>query len=152
MHGVRRDQQQLAHGNGDSKELEKIEVYRQLLKDLSVAENAEAVLNLSRQVLLMNPESYQTWNLRKRALLSSQTLGDEFSFNVDTIKLNPKSYNCWYHRRWLISTFFLEGNNDDKKQIFDWRFELKLCAKLLSLDPRNCTSFIQLLFSNYHGV
>lgn len=95
------------------------------------------VLELSEKILLMNPESYQTWNLRKRALSSTsfRGLGDELLFSIETLKLNPKSYCAWYHRRWVISE--LLSKHTSTTLAFDYKHELKLCGKLLELDPRN---------------
>lgn len=46
---------------------------------------------------------------------------------------NPKSYGAWHHRRWLV----IETEFSRVKQ------ELKLCAKYLEFDDRNCKQFIQ---------
>lgn len=138
MHGIKRDDLKQRSPDDISKELEKIGEYKYLLQSLSTAETPEQVLSISRLILLMNPESYQTCNIRKRALRSIgiSALGNELLFNIETIKLNPKSYCSWFHRQWLIDEFC-----SDTTISFDWKHELGLCGKLLQLDCRNCIIF-----------
>jgi hypothetical protein len=139
MHGVKRDDQ--ACGKSEEQvaaELAKVNTYKKLIKDLSLAETPDQVLTLSKTILLLNPESYQTWNLRKKALLKvgMEVAREELLFSVETIKLNPKSYCSWFHRKWLITDLMAEVKDFDHKQ------ELRLCGKLLALDSRNCTIFM----------
>lgn len=105
------------------------------LTQLGTLSAFDAVLKGTADVLLMNPDYYQAWNIRKRAIsksMSSLNLKDELGFNVETIKANPKSYHGWYHRRWLLALFFPKGTP------FDPAHELHLCQLLLDLDKRNC--------------
>lgn len=144
MHGVKRDQVVERDDQQVALEQRRIQEYKQLIKDLSLAATPDQVLILSQQVLLLNPESYQTWNIRKRALLTRgvEGLGEELDFNVQTIKLNPKSYCAWFHRKWLLEVLLPENG----VVLFDWKLELRLCGKLLALDSRNCTKYA--LFSH----
>jgi geranylgeranyl transferase type-2 subunit alpha len=136
MHSVRRNEVPTERSQEElSKEKAKIELYRSLIKRLSLAEASSDILSISQSILSLNTESYQTWNLRKCALKSIgvNALGDELLFNVEMLKLNPKSYCCWHHRHWLLSELL----NVDVVA-FDWKHELRLCSKLLHLDSRNC--------------
>jgi len=90
----------------------------------------------------MNPEYYTAWNERKLAINILSTdkfkfdLAKELYFNVATIKVNPKCYPNWQHRRWLLQSFAKDEKNDIVPG------ELELISKLLRLDSRNCTSMM----------
>lgn len=107
---------------------------------LLAAFNQNKSLHTSSNLLLANPEYYPAWNYRKRALklegISKEALGVELELTMNCIKNNPKSYASWYHRQWIIKQLM---NGDDKKDILDLNFDLKLIEKLLGLDSRNCT-------------
>ncbi len=44
------------------------------------------------------------------------------------IRVNPKSYNSWFHRSWVL----------DHGSSIDFQKEFLLCDKCLELDERNC--------------
>lgn len=52
----------------------------------------------------------------------------ELMLTEQCIKVNPKSYNSWFHRSWILD----QGSN------IDYQAELLLCDKCLELDERNC--------------
>lgn len=55
-------------------------------------------------------------------------LPKELEFTEFCLKNNPKSYGAWHHRVWLMrETNFCRVES-----------ELKLCAKYLEYDDRNC--------------
>jgi geranylgeranyl transferase type-2 subunit alpha len=146
MHSVKREDGVARRSHEELlREREKIEEYKALIKNISLVNDPNDILSISRSILLLNPESYQTWNLRRRALttIGVKILGDELLFNIDTLKLNPKSYSSWHHRHWLLSELL---NNEVVS--FDWRHELRLCSKLLQLDSRNCTYINPLCYSS----
>lgn len=60
-------------------------------------------------------------------------VADELEFSFEAIKLNPKSYQAWFHRRWLFSRLSLYP--DIIKSLVP--AELKLCGKLFEVDCRN---------------
>lgn len=98
---------------------------------------AEQMLECTRNILTRNPEYYTVWNERKRALsqldsLSIETIKLELILNVLAIKVNPKSYCSWYHRRWFIENFC------SKIKELIVTEELELLSQLLDLDCRNC--------------
>lgn len=97
---------------------------------------SEDVLRVSRELLLLNPDHYHTWNRRKQALLETDhslasVIVKELEFSVEALKLNPKSYPSWYHRRWLLTIVQPEIARAIAPN------ELRLCSKLLALDSRN---------------
>lgn len=107
------------------------------------------MLNDIADLLRIGSDFGTLWNYRKEILIAfKQTLagtqksdenGDmskefdklcqnELMFTQECLKLNPKSYNIWHHRMWLLQII----NNPDIKQ------ELLLCENCLSFDERNC--------------
>lgn len=52
----------------------------------------------------------------------------ELLFIESCLKVNPKSYGSWYHRGWV----------SERLPKPDWKRELSLCDRCLSLDDRNC--------------
>lgn len=100
------------------------------------------------EALLLNPDLLTAWNVRRRALRllfasdDWQAAGQELEFSVATIKVNPKSYGAWHHRRWLVGEA-LRGTPGEAPI----RHELALCAKLLELDARNCKTDIGCVLS-----
>lgn len=91
----------------------------------------------SSNLLLVNPEYYPAWNYRKRELQSEEMNKDrlevELELTMNCIRTNPKSYAAWYHRQWIIKQL----SDDDRQNILDINFDLKLIEKLLNLDSRN---------------
>lgn len=153
MHGVRRALESTAEEEVKSQEKEEelqINYYKDLEKQVLDLNNTptfdlHAALKLTADILELNTDWMTAWNLRKKALLrlweqslssssssSSVSLVDEFAFSVLAIKTNPKSYGAWYHRQWLVSEIH------KRTWRFDMNQELKLLAKLLDLDSRNC--------------
>jgi geranylgeranyl transferase type-2 subunit alpha len=101
------------------------------------SQSGRSILDISKDILYINPEFYPAWNRRKDYLLKLNHLADRFAdeleFSFETLKLNPKSYQAWYHRRWLLSQ--MKSNPDIIKSVAPT--ELKLCGKLFDVDCRN---------------
>lgn len=92
-------------------------------------------MKLCTTVLEINPEFYTMWNYRKEILLSffesrpdekAELCEKELQLVVRSLQRNPKSYNAWYHRVWIV-----------KHDTADLVAELDLCTKYLKLDSRN---------------
>ena len=127
----------------DEKELERQEEEAKKAKYSSILESLlketmepHATLDNTKALLVMNPDHYHAWNKRKNALLAiDPSLGnvivEELELSVGTLRLNPKSYPSWYHRRWLLGSV----QAGIAKAIAS--NELRLCSKLLQLDSRN---------------
>ncbi|EDQ91993.1 uncharacterized protein MONBRDRAFT_1999, partial [Monosiga brevicollis MX1] len=90
-------------------------------------------LQLSEQILLLNPDFTTVFAYRREtllALLASDEPVDwaaEREFTTACLKRNPKSYNCWHHRRWIL-------NQEAEPQA---EAELELCTLFLKHDERN---------------
>lgn len=98
-----------------------------------------AIMATTGEALLLNPDLLTAWNVRRRALRVLLAAGEwqaavqEMEFSVAAIKVNPKSYGAWHHRRWLVGQA-LRGAPEG----VPIKHELALCARLLDLDARNC--------------
>jgi len=119
----------------------KIEAYNQLCQDAFARKKAgdktKEALESTTQVLGQNGDFYTLWNYRRTILLEmlkemteeekEKTLQSELKFVEQIIPKYHKSYCVWEHRKWLTL-----GQKE-----CNWRRELELCAKLLSVDARN---------------
>lgn len=99
-------------------------------------ENLKESLKLTDELLLINPDFYTVWNIRKETLLKcievnpeskEQILRDDLTFTIDCLKKNEKSYSVWQHRIWCLS--MMAPSNYDS--------ELLLCNTFLGKDERN---------------
>ncbi|KAE8633377.1 hypothetical protein XENTR_v10001867 [Xenopus tropicalis] len=94
-------------------------------------------LDLTAQILALNPDFASLWNLRREVFLQLQTdrseeemqslcLG-ELTFLENCLRVSPKSYGTWYHRCWIMKIIPKP----------DWARELTLCNRFLEIDERN---------------
>ena len=123
--------------------------WQRALAALQAADPSEhgEVMTATAAVVLLNPDYYHAWNMRKRSIMANMAaldLKEELGFNVDCIKVNPKSYYAWYHRRWVLTRAFSSDRPMDPSH------ELHLCQLLLDLDKRNCTPTIALIRYAHH--
>lgn len=125
------------------KEREKAYHYRHLNQKLfglrptiKSTENHEEFFKLTTELLLINPDSYTVWNIRREALLahiekheedSASILKDEQSFTIDCLRKNEKSYSVWQHRIWILS----------QMPKSEYEAEILLCNSFLAKDERN---------------
>jgi geranylgeranyl transferase type-2 subunit alpha len=96
---------------------------------------------LTTKILQWNPDYYTIWNYRRILILeqvSIETMEQEqkayvgeLMFFLQLIKINPKSYWLWNHRIWCLQTMPKP----------DWKAELGLVDKMLTMDARNCKYF-----------
>ncbi|GFS01292.1 prenyltransferase alpha subunit repeat-containing protein 1 [Elysia marginata] len=61
------------------------------------------ICNLSRAVLLFNPDNYTAWNIRKEFIENGTlSLSDDLEFGALVLSKHPKSPETFIHRRWLF--------------------------------------------------
>ncbi|XP_043913984.1 geranylgeranyl transferase type-2 subunit alpha [Protopterus annectens] len=97
----------------------------------------QEVLELTGQILSVNPDYATYWNLRRQIFLHFEhekepeevkSIHQKELFFLETcLRVNPKSYGTWHHRCWVM----------DHMQEPDWKRELELCNKFLEYDERN---------------
>lgn len=87
-------------------------------------------------------DDYLSWNrLKDRLMLHPQEFDTQLRVNENALRNNPKSYQVWYHR-----TFMMERFPEQRERCLH-REDL-LTGVLLSLDPRNfhCWNYRMFLF------
>ncbi|XP_075145296.1 rab geranylgeranyltransferase subunit alpha [Haematobia irritans] len=144
----------------------------------------DEMLTYTTPILQRNPDVSTLWNIRRECILAKikniegeelseadgtkedrihKVLDTEISLTEQCLLVNPKSYNIWHHRMWLL----------EKSPNANWQREVMLCNKYLKMDERNfhtwdykryvvekaqvpkeeeldfCTEKIKVNFSNY---
>ncbi|XP_063313228.1 geranylgeranyl transferase type-2 subunit alpha [Pelobates fuscus] len=94
-------------------------------------------LEVTAQILTLNPDFASLWNLRREVFLHSGKSRSpeemrplyvaELSFLENCLRISPKSYGTWYHRCWVMEHIHEP----------DWARELALCNRFLEIDERN---------------
>lgn len=96
----------------------------------------DEILKITGQVLTENPDISTLWNIRKETIVKIKNttpdlvdnyVSKELTLTEQCIRVNPKSYNSWFHRSWVL----------DKGSNIDFQAEFLLCDKCLELDERN---------------
>lgn len=125
------------------KEREKAYNFRHLTQKLfdlrptiETAVDFSEIFKLTAELLLINPDFYTVWNIRRESLCChiekhpdrvEQTWKDELSFTIDCLRKNEKSYSVWQHRIWCLSKMPLSAYDS----------EILLCNSFLAKDERN---------------
>ncbi|CAB0016524.1 unnamed protein product [Nesidiocoris tenuis] len=143
MHGQKKTDKSEAVKEKERKQKEaKLKEYRDGMAQIATRREAKLLdwdtMGVISDVLRVNPDVYTLWNLRKEIillLLSDDSnneepvkLGEnELRLTESCLKINPKSYGAWHHRKWILEN--CPG--------LDLKIELALCTKYLKLDSRN---------------
>lgn len=99
-------------------------------------ESHEDIFKLTTELLLINPDFYTVWNIRRETLLifvkyqpeiAETSLKNELAFTLDCLRKNEKSYSVWQHRIWVLSQ--LPRSH--------YEAEILLCNSFLAKDERN---------------
>ncbi|KAM4808231.1 geranylgeranyl transferase type-2 subunit alpha [Rhinophrynus dorsalis] len=142
MHGRVKVKTTLEQQEAKRKEKEKklqlyVSVTKEALHKREVGQLDKEALDLTAQILALNPDFASLWNLRREVFLQLRDnrsdeemrllcLG-ELSFLENCLRVSPKSYGTWYHRCWIMKLMPQP----------DWARELALCNKFLEVDERN---------------
>ncbi|KAF4585418.1 geranylgeranyl transferase type-2 subunit beta [Ophiocordyceps camponoti-floridani] len=149
---------------------EKIRFYRSLVDQLRSKPHYAATIQhldhdhfaISTEILLMNPEYYTIWNIRRRCIahtmLSTSTdptaacendaqrdrttihdittvLNSELDFTENLMREHAKCYWIWKYRSWILNQARDRLPREVARSI--WEQELTLISKLLHRDRRN---------------
>lgn len=68
---------------------------------------------------------------RKKALLV-----EDLDLTIEVLKMHPKVYWIWNHRKWCLQ----ELPSEDEQGIAKWSMEIQMVNKMLDMDARNCES------------
>ncbi|KWU46260.1 protein prenylyltransferase, partial [Rhodotorula sp. JG-1b] len=89
-------------------------------------EKSQRTLDLTKEIIQMNPGHYTVWKYRADTLLQMQAnLSEELELLDQLVKHHLKSYQVWQHRRTIVLAL-----NDPSR-------ELEFTAKALALDAKN---------------
>lgn len=157
MHGVKRTRESLAAKR--QRESAKLSAYLALTDDvLSRKKNndwSREAFSLTTQLLsahptVTNPEFYTVWNYRRKILTSgifpdsspeeiNELLNDDLAMTTTALKVHPKVYWIWNHRRWCLERI---PEKPDPADIQAWRRstwerELFIVERMLDADSRN---------------
>ncbi|EIM88998.1 protein prenylyltransferase [Stereum hirsutum FP-91666 SS1] len=107
---------------------------------LKTGEMSPRVLDLTEQIIRMNPAHYSAWTYRYQTLIHLQTpLGPELELTNDLTRAYLKTYQVWHHRRLLVTAL-----NDPTP-------ELPFIETILGIDAKNyhTWSYRQWLLSHF---
>ncbi|EFJ26706.1 hypothetical protein SELMODRAFT_228128 [Selaginella moellendorffii] len=91
-------------------------------------ERSARALNLTGEVIALNPGNYTVWHFRRLVLESIEgDLDKEMDFIENMAEDNAKNYQIWHHRRWLA----------EKRGPACMNAELEFTANILSEDGKN---------------
>lgn len=74
--------------------------------------------------------------------LKQRLIEDDLELTSHALRVHPKVYWIWNHRKWCLLNYPEETDEADEKKRREakWWMEMKLVDKMLDLDPRNCES------------
>ncbi|KAF9518935.1 hypothetical protein BS47DRAFT_1370925 [Hydnum rufescens UP504] len=145
------------------KELAKIKSYNALsdrvLAKKHFGDYSIEALDLTTDLLAINPEFYTIWNYRRHIFLNGvfpksnpaeihARLKDDLEFTLRALKQHPKVYWIWNHRRWCLEHIPVahdarpEAQGGAERDGLDWQRqswarELFVVEKMMDADPRN---------------
>ncbi|CAL9727878.1 geranylgeranyl transferase type-2 subunit alpha [Monosporozyma unispora] len=141
QHGIKRRQwtKDLLDQKREDDE-KKIASYKSLVKSMFQCRDNDdytyEAIELTTNLLDMNPEFNTAWNYRRDIISSIKTQLDlgfwknELKFTMIQLKKFPKVYWIWNHRVWTLDNF-------PSQQLTIWQGELTVVDALLELDSRN---------------
>lgn len=125
------------------------EILTRLYQMVSDGDTSAEALELTELVIDMNSSSYTAWYWRRKCLLdqfdegdsSHRRLMDECDFVDDWCCRNPKNYQIWFHRRWLVTELHSRQLTDDLLSS-----ELESIDVLIELEPKHYNAWSHRLF------
>ncbi|KAJ3408756.1 Protein prenyltransferase alpha subunit repeat-containing protein 1 [Chytridiales sp. JEL 0842] len=113
--------------------------YKSVIRDMDAlsklaVDDVDQLCHSSRVLLLINPENYTAWNLRKRLItLGKITLEYDLSLMDLILTKHPKRAGAWSHRYWLLVRLVedvTQNSDDSLNGIMDKRLrhELSICT------------------------
>jgi geranylgeranyl transferase type-2 subunit alpha len=160
MHGVKRTRQSReAIEARKEKEKAKLASYLELTDKLfelkSQKDWSKAALDLTTQILNVNPELYTAWNYRRDILTTgifpssppdvvNNLLNNDLNWTMSSLRQHPKVYWIWNHRQWCLENIPNQPSIDGDVPIDPntwrnaaWAKELFVVEKMLDADARN---------------
>lgn len=76
------------------------------------------------------------------AASKQRRLEDDLGLTDVSLRVNPKNYNTWEHRKWVLESMPSPA----------WAREMKLVDVFLTKDPRNCAFSVLRLSHGPHAL
>ncbi|KAL3313364.1 hypothetical protein Ciccas_008034, partial [Cichlidogyrus casuarinus] len=132
---------------------------------MSNDERSERALLVTKQAIDLNPANYTTWDYRRNIIGSiGYDLGPEKEFISEMVMNNPKNYQVWFHRQWVLTKeleqdssdialtkqakseleFLKEIFEDDSKNYHAWQYFRWMCSKL-NISPTKQLEYVGVL-------
>jgi geranylgeranyl transferase type-2 subunit alpha len=92
---------------------------------------ASARIQESGSSTIYENNAEQSKQRRKKALLV-----EDLDLTIEVLKMHPKVYWIWNHRKWCLQ----ELPSEDEQGIAKWSMEIHMVNKMLEMDARNCES------------
>lgn len=114
-----------------------LEIRADVFKSRDNQEYSIEMLNKVTDLIILNPEFYTIWNIRRETmkhlfengkLEKTETLQEDLKLVMMLFKRFPKCYWIYNHRLWCLKQLGEKAN---------WEFELGIVSKLLTADQRN---------------
>ncbi|KAJ5777536.1 hypothetical protein N7520_000782 [Penicillium odoratum] len=155
-HGVRRFKPVEKTPEERQQELQKIEDYRSLEREVSekvaAQDHTSETLKKISELLNRNPEYYTIWNHRRQVMRQQfsdagddteekstqpilQLIKNDLMFLIPLLRSFPKCYWIWNYRLWLLDEARRLLALPEARQL--WQEEFFLVGKMLTLDSRN---------------
>ncbi|KAJ5637691.1 hypothetical protein N7490_007570 [Penicillium lividum] len=155
-HGVRRFKPVEKTPEERQQELQKIEDYRSLEREVSekvaAQDHTADTLKKISELLNRNPEYYTIWNHRRQVMRQQfsdagddteekstqpvlQLIKNDLMFLIPLLRSFPKCYWIWNYRLWLLDEARRLLVLPEARQL--WQEEFFLVGKMLTLDSRN---------------
>lgn len=119
------------------------------LEELKRIKEEEDTMEKHGKIVQIVTDDYLSWNkLKDFLLLNPQEFETQLRINENALRNNPKSYQAWYHRRFMMGSFPEQRVKHLDREDF-------LTALLLDSDPRNfhCWNYrMSVLGSDKSGV
>ena len=104
-------------------------------------------LDLTTSMIEMNSASYTAWFWRRRCLDELSTPADRVDSELDFVDSwctrNPKNYQVWYHRRWIIESL-CEHDFDRASQLLPG--ELRMLEERMTAEPKHYNAWTHRVF------
>ncbi|KAK9761217.1 Protein prenyltransferase alpha subunit repeat-containing protein 1 [Basidiobolus ranarum] len=103
-------------------------------------EDISSLDNCMKCLLVINPECYSAWNLRKRLIQEEKINPDEdllFLELLFTFPQHNKSYTSWHHRKWVIELISARTSRPPSL-----KKEIDICSRVGELYPKNYNAWV----------
>ena len=104
---------------------------------VEAGEKSLRAIDLASEVIKLNSANYTAWQFRRWCISGLDFSVDKLLLELGTVDVwcanNPKSYQVWYHRRWVIDAIW-KHSKDRAAELLE--HELGMIEKLIEVEPK----------------